>query len=66
MTRQAKLIRLPADLIALQNGVEQLEKWKPGLFCFNDTEVQTAADHERLQGVYERLFPAPSSFERKT
>lgn len=49
-----------------KNGVAFLEKWKPGLFCFNDTENQTAADHERLQGVYESLFPAPSSFERKT
>lgn len=45
-------------------GESMLKKWKPGVFCFNDTEVTTDADREWVRSLYERMYPEPSSFER--
>ena len=48
-----------------RNGVEMLRKWRPGLFCFNDTEQSTAEDREWLHKALESLYPGPSSFEKE-
>lgn len=47
-----------------KTGPAQLRKWKPGVFCFNDTAGITEADREWVHGVYEELFPEKSSFEK--
>ena len=47
-----------------KTGVEMLRKWRPGLFCFNDTEAATDADRTWLRQTLESLFPIPSSFEK--
>lgn len=47
-----------------QTGPAMLEKWKPGLFCFNDTETVSDENRKWLKKVYERLFPLCSTFER--
>ena len=47
-----------------KTGPAQLRKWKPGVFCFNDTLGITDADREWVRGVYEELFPGKSSFEK--
>jgi len=41
-----------------------LAKYRPGLFCFNDSADATPADLEWLAGFYRRRFPSPSPFER--
>ena len=41
-----------------------LARWKPGLFCFNDTAGITDDDRRWLRGVYESMFPRKSSFEK--
>lgn len=46
-----------------KTGPAQLRKWRPGLFCFNDTAGITDADREWVHGVYEELFPGKSTFE---
>ena len=43
---------------------ELLEKYRPGLFCFNDSADATQSDRDWLKGFYSRRFPEPSSFER--
>ena len=48
-----------------KTGLEMLRKWRPGLFCFNDTEKSTAADRAALRGTLASLFPEPSSFEKE-
>jgi len=47
-----------------KTGVEMLRKWRPGLFCFNDTEAATDEDRAWLRKTLESLFPVPSSFEK--
>lgn len=47
-----------------RTGLEMLAHFRPGVFCFNDTEVVTEADRRWLRGVYEGLFPERSSFEK--
>lgn len=47
-----------------QDGLSQLRRLNPGLFCFNDTVQTTEADRAWLHGVYETLFPEPCAFER--
>lgn len=47
-----------------KTGVEMLRKWRPGVFCFNDTEAATDEDRTWLRTTLESLFPAPSSFEK--
>lgn len=59
-----------ADSLVFQDGkwrqaTAYLEKFKPGLFCVNDTDgVYSEEKSERLQEFYRSLFPKPSSFER--
>lgn len=48
-----------------KHGEEQLARYKPNLFCFNDGVETTDADRRWLDGVYRRLFPTPSRFERE-
>ncbi len=45
-------------------GPAMLKKWKPGVFCFNDTVGISDADRKWVRGVYEELFPGKSSFEK--
>ena len=45
-------------------GPSMLARWKPGLFCFNDTAGITDDDRRWLRGVYESMFPRKSSFEK--
>ncbi len=47
-----------------KTGPAQLKKWRPGLFCFNDTVGISDADREWVRGVFNELFPEKSSFER--
>lgn len=43
-----------------------LEKFRPGLFCVNDTDGGYSEEKsEMLQEFYRSLFPKPSSFERR-
>ena len=46
------------------NGPQMLKRWRPGLFCFNDTAVTTDADRDWLENLYAGMFPDPSSFEK--
>lgn len=46
-----------------KTGPAQLRRWRPGVFCFNDTAGITDADRAWVRGVYEDLFPCKSSFE---
>lgn len=48
-----------------KTSLEMLRKWRPGLFCFNDTEAATDEDRAWLRRTLAALFPAPSSFERE-
>lgn len=48
-----------------RTGLDMLRKWRPGVFCFNDTETVTADDRRWLRGACESLFPARSSFEKE-
>ena len=45
-------------------GAEKIRKWHAGLFCFNDTDGITDDDRAWVRGVYERMFPEKSQFER--
>jgi len=47
-----------------KTGPDMLRKWRPGLFCFNDTEAATDEDRAWLRRTLAALFPAPSSFEK--
>ena len=47
-----------------KTGVEMLRKWRPGVLCFNDTEVATDEDRAWLRRTLENLFPVASSFEK--
>ncbi len=47
-----------------KTGVEMLRKWRPGVFCFNDTEAATEEDRAWLRTTLESLFPERSSFEK--
>ena len=47
-----------------KSGVEMLRKWRPGVFCFNDTEAVTDEDRAWLRTALESLFPVPSTFEK--
>ena len=47
-----------------KTGPEMLRKWRPGVFCFNDTEAVTDEDRAWLRRTLEALFPVPSSFEK--
>lgn len=47
-----------------REGPAMLDKWKPGLFCFNDTLGITDNDREWLKLFYESFFPDKSSFEK--
>ena len=49
-----------------KTGMEMLRKWKPGLFCFNDTEAATDEDRAWLRTALESLFPVPSTFEKRS
>lgn len=46
-----------------KTGPAMLRKWKPGVFCFNDTAGITDADRAWVRAVYEDMFPEKSSFE---
>ena len=46
-----------------RTGPAALAKWRPGLFCFNDTDGITDEDRKWLRETYEGLFPEKSSFE---
>ena len=48
-----------------REGPEMLRRWKPGLFCFNDTEAATDEDRAWLRQTMESLFPERSSFEKE-
>ena len=48
-----------------RTGLDDLRRWRPGVFCFNDTETVTAADRDWLRTALESLFPEPSSFEKE-
>lgn len=48
-----------------RNGPEMLERFHPGLFCFNDTEVSTDEDRRWLRAYFASLFPERSSFEKQ-
>ena len=48
-----------------RTGLDDLRRWRPGVFCFNDTETVTAADRAWLRRTLEGLFPEPSSFEKE-
>lgn len=39
-------------------------KYKPSLFCLNDTEKATDSDRARIRPCLEELFPEKSSFEK--
>lgn len=58
-----------ADSLVFQDGKWRqasayLEKFKPGLFCVNDTDGGYSEEKsEQLQEFYRSLFPKPSSFE---
>lgn len=43
---------------------KSLDRFRPGLFCFNDTSRSTDADHRWLRQFFDRRFPAKSSFEK--
>ena len=47
-----------------KTGLDDLARFRPGVFCFNDTETVTDADRRWLRSVYERLLPVCSSFEK--
>lgn len=47
-----------------QGAIKALRRFRPGMFCFNDTEEKTENDRNWLREQYERLFPFPSSFEK--
>ncbi len=48
-----------------RSGPEMIAKWRPGLFCFNDTDGITDADRKWVrESVYRAMFPDKSSFER--
>ena len=42
----------------------ELNRYKPTLFCCNDTEETTAEDIAEMKATYERLFPDMSDFEK--
>jgi len=42
----------------------ELNRYKPTLFCCNDTEETTAEDIAEMKATYERLFPDMSEFEK--
>lgn len=46
-------------------AMDMLRRFRPGVFCFNDTESKNANDRRWLRTQYELLFPAPSSFEQE-
>ena len=46
-----------------RKGPRTLTKMKPALFCFNDTQKTREEDVAWLHLLYERMFPAVSSFE---
>ena len=46
-----------------REGPAMLRRWKPGAFCFNDTEQTPDADRAWLASFLETLFPEPSPFE---
>ncbi len=48
-----------------REGPEMLRRWRPGLFCFNDTESATDDDRAWLRQTMESLFPERSSFEKE-
>jgi hypothetical protein len=48
-----------------RDGPAMLRKWRPGLFCFNDTERSSAEDRDWLRKTLSSLFPVPSSFEKE-
>lgn len=61
---------LPSRADSLQfskwrSGLTKLERFKPNLFCFNDTIGISEDDRDWLEkSVYRKLFPRPSPFER--
>ena len=48
-----------------REGPEMLRRWRPGLFCFNDTESATDDDRAWLRQTMESLFSERSSFEKE-
>lgn len=48
-----------------RSAADMLRRFRPGVFCFNDTETQQEADRVWLRRQYETLFPRASSFERE-
>lgn len=49
-----------------RQALPMLRKFKPTLFCINDTDGGYSPENSRkLQDLYRGLFPEPSSFERK-
>ena len=60
---------IPLDLQFFGDGwktsLEMLRKWRPGLFCFNDTEATTDEDRALLHKALESLYPGASSFEKE-
>lgn len=48
-----------------QTALEALRRFRPGMFCFNDTETKIESDRRWLRDQYESLFPAASSFEKE-
>ena len=47
-----------------RTGPRMLAKWRPGMFCFNDTDGITDEDKRWLNAFCDELYPAPSGFER--
>lgn len=48
-----------------RDGPVMLRKWRPGIFCFNDTERSSDEDRDWLRKTLSSLFPVPSSFEKE-
>ena len=42
----------------------ELKRYRPALFCCNDTEETAPEDIAAMKATYERLFPEPSEFEK--
>ena len=48
-----------------RSGPELLRRWRPGVFCFNDTEATSPDDRRWLRNTFETLFAGSSSFEKE-
>ena len=47
-----------------ENHYQQFEKYKPVLFCMNDSQYAQDSDRMRLKAFLEKLFPEKSEFEK--